>query len=148
MLGEAAAELAAAGGTALVTAMVTDAWESVKDRFARLLGHGDAKEAERVSTRLDESRTLLAVPAGTEMQRTLAEQELAWRIRLGDLLERQPEAEGELRSLIDEVRARTQDQAGRVEQHVTGYDHAQQAIQGHGIQVNTFGGPDDVVTGR
>jgi hypothetical protein len=38
MLTEALTARAATGGTALVTAMVTDGWEGVKARFARVLG--------------------------------------------------------------------------------------------------------------
>lgn len=148
MLGEAAAELATAGGTALVTAMVTDGWEGVKSRFARLLGRGDAKEMARVTARLDECQALLAMLAGTELERARTEQELAWRVRLGDLLEGAPDAQDELRSLIAEVQAQSPAPAVWVEQHVTGSDHAQQAVQGHGIQVNTFSGQDEPGAGR
>ena len=147
MLGEAAGELAAAGGTALVTAMVTDGWEGVKARFARLLGRGDAKEAEGAAARLEECRAALVVLAGAELQRARAEQELAWRIRLGDLLERQPDGERELRSLVAEVQSRIRDSDGRVEQRVTGSGHAQQAVQGRGVQVNNFGGQGESDSG-
>jgi hypothetical protein len=148
MLGEALAGLASAGGTALVTAMVTDGWEDIRARFARLLGRGNASETESAAARLDESQMLLVALAGEELQRGRAEQEFAWRIRLGDLLERQPEAEHELRTLVGEVRMRGGISAGWVEQHVTGSDRAQQAVQGHGIQVNTFGSQDEPGTGR
>lgn len=140
MLGEAAAELAAAGGTALVTAMVTDGWVGFKAGFARLLGRGDAKEVEGAAARLEECRAVLAALAGAELQRARAEQELAWRVRLGDLLERRPDRERELRSLVAEVRARAGNVPGRVEQRVTGSGHAQQAVLGQGTQVNAFGG--------
>jgi len=143
MLGEAAAELATSGGTALVTAMVTDGWEGVKARFARLFGRGDAKEVERAAGRLDECQALLAVLAGTKLKKARKEQELAWRVRLGDLLERQPETEYELRSLLIELQDRALGSAVSVEQHVTGSDRAQQAVQGQGIQVNNFGGQDE-----
>jgi len=140
MLGEAAAELASVGGTALVTAMITDGWESFKDRFARLLGRGDARETEVATTRLEECRELLASLPGPDRQRARTEQEVAWRIRLGDLLEREPGAEHELRGLVLEMQAQVLGPAVQVEQHVTGSDRAQQAVQGQGIQVNTFGG--------
>jgi hypothetical protein len=148
MLGEAAAELAATGGAALVTAMVTDGWEGVKARFARLLGRGDAREVEGAAARLEECRAALAVLTGAELQKARAEQEIAWRVRLGDLLERQPDWERELRSLVAEIRARARDSAVQVEQHVTGSGHAQQAVLGHGTQVNTFGGQVDPGPGR
>ena len=143
MLEGVLAGLASAGGTALVTAMVTDGWEDIRTRFARLLGRGNAAETEAAAARLDESQALLGALAGGELQRARTEQEFAWRIRLGDLLERQPESEYELRRLVDEVRTREGGSAGSLEQHVTGSDHAQQAVQGHGLQVNTFGGQDE-----
>lgn len=148
MLGEAAAGVAAAGGTALVTAMVTDGWEGVRARFARLLGHGDAREAEGVAARMEECRAVLAVLAGTELQRVRAEQELAWSTRLGDLLERQPDRERELRSLVAELQAQIRSPSGWVEQRVTGSDRVQQAVQGRGIQVNNFGGQGEPTPGR
>jgi hypothetical protein len=148
MLGEAAAELAAAGGTALVTAMVTDGWEGIKARFTRLLGGGEAKETERAAARMDEARVLLAALSGAELQQMRAEQELAWRIRIGDLLERRPEWEHELSSLVAEVKAQARGSVGRVEQHVSGAGRAQQAVQGHGVQVNNFGGQNAPGAGR
>jgi hypothetical protein len=148
MLGEAAAELAATGGTALVTAMVTDGWEGVKARFARLLGRGDAKEAERVAAWMEEYRAELAALAGEELQRARAAQEQEWRVRLVDLLVREPGMERELRSLVAEVQARQPGSYGRVEQHVTGSGHAQQAVQGRGVQVNNFGGQGEPGSGQ
>ena len=95
MLGEALAALASAGGTALVSAMVADGWESVRERFARLLGRGDTRLAQDAAKRLEASRTVLAGRAGPELERARAEQEVAWRTRLADLLEDYPEVEGE-----------------------------------------------------
>ena len=140
MLEQGVAELAGAGGTALVTAMVTDGWEGIKARFAKLLGRGDAAEVDRTVVRLDECHALLAGLAGAELQRARAEQELAWRIRLGDLLDRYPDGESELRSLVAEAGILERGVVWQVEQHVTGSGHAQQAVQGLGFQVNTFGG--------
>jgi hypothetical protein len=142
VLGEAAAELAAAGGTALVTAMVTDGWESFKARFARLLGRGNAEETEAVAVQLDETQAMLVARVGADLERARAEQQLAWRIRLGDALERQPAAENELRPLIAEIQAFAQAPAVSIVQNVTGFDRAQQAVQGQGNQVNTFGSQD------
>ena len=60
MLSEALTALASTGGTALITAMVTDGWEGVRTRFARLLARGDTADTETVAARLERSRTLLA----------------------------------------------------------------------------------------
>jgi hypothetical protein len=140
MLTEALAALASAGGTALVTAMVTDGWERVKARFARLLGRGDVKQAEVAAGQLEQSRAVLTGLSGPDLDRARAEQEIIWRTRLGDLLEQDPAAEQELRPLVAEVQAQVISSAGRVEQHAAAFDQAQQAVQGHGVQNVTFGG--------
>jgi hypothetical protein len=139
-LAEALAALASAGGTALVSAMVTDGWESVKERFARLLGRGDPQVVKDIAARLEASRALLAGRSGADLERTRAGQEIAWRSRLADLLEDHPEAEGLLRATVADVQAQVIGSAGRVQQQVTGFDQAQQGVQGHGVQTNTFGG--------
>jgi hypothetical protein len=138
MLTEALTALASAGGTALVTAMVTDGWEGARARFARLLGRGDAAQAEAVAGRLEQSRAALVQVPASDLERVRAEQEVVWRTRLEDLLEQDPGVEHELRALIAEVQAARS--AGPVEQHVAAFDQAQQAVQGHGVQNVTFGG--------
>jgi hypothetical protein len=140
MLTEALAGLASAGGTALVTAMVADGWEGVKARFARLLGRGDAGQAEAAAGRLEESRAALTGLSGPGLERARGEQEIVWRTRLEDLLGDDPAAERELRVLVAEVQALVAGSAGRVEQHAAAFDQAQQAVQGHGVQNVTFGG--------
>lgn len=83
---------------------------------------------------------MLAGLSDPELERARAEQEVVWRTRLGDLLEQNPAAEPELRSLVAEVQAQVAGSAGRVEQHAVAFDQAQQAVQGHGVQNVTFGG--------
>jgi hypothetical protein len=140
MLTEALTALASTGGTALVTAMVTDSWEGLRARFARLFGRGDSGQAEVAAGRLEQSRAELASLAGADLERARAQQEIVWRTRLGDLLEQDPLAEQELRVLVAEVQAQVGGSAGRVEQHAAAFDRAQQAVQGHGVQNVTFGG--------
>ena len=139
MLAEALAALAAAAGTALVSAMVTDGWESVKCRFARLFGRGDPQAISDAAAQLEASRDLVAGQSGPELQQTRAEQEIVWRTRLADLLEDHTEVEGELRAAIADMQAQVIDSGGSVQQQVTGFGQAQQAVQGHGMQTNTFG---------
>ena len=140
MLTEALTGLASTGGSALVTAMVTDSWEGVRGRFARLFGRGDAKQAGAAAGRLEQSRAELTRLSGADLERARAEQEIMWRTRLADLLEQDPSAEQDLRTLVAEVRAQVAGSAGRVEQHAAAFDRAQQAVQGHGVQNVTFGG--------
>jgi len=142
MLGEALSALASLAGSALVTAMVTDGWEGLRGRFARLLGRGAAGGAEAAEKRLEDSRAALTGLSGTDLERAQAKQETAWQVRLGDLLEADPAVEGELRALVAEVQALAASSGGTVVQHAVAYDHAQQAVQGHGVQNVTFGGQD------
>ena len=133
------AALAVTGGNAVVTAMVTDGWESIRSRLAHLFGRQDAKETESALGRLDQSRSELAGLSGADLEKARQEQEIIWRTRLSDLLERDPGAEDELRGLVTEIQAQTIGSAGRVDQRVVGFDQAKQAVQGHGVQNNTFG---------
>jgi len=138
MLAEALIALASTGGTALVTAMVTDSWEGIRTKAARLFGRGDKQEAEAALARLEQSRAALTAASGAELERAKVEQEIIWRTRLADLLEREPSAEPEVRNLVTEIQ-QTVGSTGDVTQSVVGYDHAQQAVQGHGVQNVTFG---------
>lgn len=140
MVVEALAALATAGGTALVGAMVTDSWEGARKRFARLLGRGNDKETEAAANRLEKSRGILTGLSGADLEKAQAEQAVVWRTRLGDLLEDHPDVEGELRALVAEVQAQVVGSTGSVRQQVAGFDQAQQAVQGHGVQHNVFGG--------
>jgi hypothetical protein len=148
MLTEALAALASTGGTTLVTAMVTDGWEGIKARFARLLGRDDPGQTQAAAARLEQSRAALASVTGVALDRARAEQQIAWQTLLADLLEQDPGAENELRALVAQVQAQVAGTAGPVEQHAAAYDQAQQAVQGHGVQNVTFGGQHGSGTSR
>ncbi|MFG3255742.1 hypothetical protein [Streptomyces sp. NPDC048172] len=97
----AVAALAASGGTALVQAAGTDAWQSLRDGVARWFGRGDDRREGLALERLD--RTEAAVRDGDPEAR--AEQRAAWRGRFADLLEELDEEEresaaSELRELL------------------------------------------------
>jgi hypothetical protein len=139
MLEEALTALASTGGAALVTAMVTDGWESIKARFARVIGRGRVSEVEVAKARMEQSRAALEGLTGQDLERAQAEQEVVWRTRLSDLLESDPALATDLRALIAEVAVKAGGMA-TIEQHVVGFDQAQQAVQGQGLQNVTFGG--------
>lgn len=132
MLPEALAALAAAGGTALVEAATTDAWETAKHGMIRLFARSPGEPAGAVEARLERTRESLT--AGDADQR--GRQRADWTVRLEDLLQETPAAEGELRDLLTTLRP-TQ---VNIVQHGDARDGAQQAIQGHGVQTNSFGG--------
>jgi hypothetical protein len=139
MLSEGLTALASAGGTALVTAMVTDGWEGIRARFARLIGRGPLPGVDTVGARLDQSQAVLEGLTGSDLERVRAEQEIVWRTWLSDLLEQDPSVEAELRDLIAETQNQGLRADGRVQQRVTAFDQAQQVVLGQGIQNVTFG---------
>jgi hypothetical protein len=99
------ATLVALAGNALVTAAMTDAWEDVRHKVARLFGRGQANP--KIEQRLDATwATLEAAAASTELQAVRSDQAARWSGRLSDLLEDFPDAEAELRALIEEIQAR------------------------------------------
>ncbi|MGH3801534.1 MAG: hypothetical protein ACRDTD_15645 [Pseudonocardiaceae bacterium] len=102
MLTEALAALAASGGTALVAAAATDAWQSARAGFAQLFAHGE-KRQELVQARLDQTATEVERAAEPDVvrERLLPD----WQVRLSDLLEERPELAADLRELTRRVQA-------------------------------------------
>lgn len=139
MLTESLISLTSIGGSALVSAMVTDGWEGVRGRVARLLGRGDAAGERRAATQLEQSRVVLTGSGGAAADEARAEQEIIWRARLVDLLERDPSAEQDVRTMVAEVQALVTTSVGRVDQHAVAFGQAQQAVLGQGVQHANFG---------
>jgi hypothetical protein len=148
MVGGDLAVLAVAGGKALVAAMAADGWEGIKKQFASLLGRGGKKETAIAVARLEEARESLAGLSGTVLEKARAEQEVAWRTRLADLLENDPSTATELRTLVGGIQAKVVGSAELVQQRVTAFDQARVASQGHGMQTNFFGGQDEPTPDR
>jgi hypothetical protein len=98
--------LAQFSGQTVAAAAVTDVWESVRGRFARLLGRGDARKTEVAEGWLAQTRGQLAdaAPEAVEDARRAAAER--WAGRFSDLLDEDPAAEGQLRALVEEVAAR------------------------------------------
>ncbi|MFK4225273.1 hypothetical protein [Streptomyces sp. NPDC019890] len=91
------AALAAAGAAGLVSAATTDALQTTRDHFVRLLGRGDPDRSEAAARRLDALRQI-AQTAGSD--RDLSEARHAWRIRLQDLLDEHPDTAEDLQAVI------------------------------------------------
>lgn len=109
MLEDALVALATAGGTAVVQAAGTQAWDALRVRVARLLGRGDA-ERERVELeRLDRTAGALEAPPPSEAERVRLRQEASWQTRFEALLEDVAGAERE--RVAAELRALVQEQA-------------------------------------
>src|SRR5215467_9356261 len=97
--------LAALAGNTVVTAAVTDAWESAREGVARLLGRGDPAKAKLAEQRLTETHDQLTQATGTDMERVRAALEAQWVTRLADLLEEDPGVEADLHTLVQEIQA-------------------------------------------
>jgi hypothetical protein len=96
------AALVALAGNTLVTAAVTDAWEDVSGKVARLFGRGEPDLG--TERRFDATREQLAAAAPADLQRVQADQASRWAGRLADLLDEYPDAEAQLRALVDDIR--------------------------------------------
>jgi hypothetical protein len=85
--GEVLITLARFAGQAVATAAITDVWESVRGRFARLLGRGDARKTEVADEWLAQTREeLVTAGPGTVEQVKQAAAE-RWAGRFSDLLD-------------------------------------------------------------
>jgi hypothetical protein len=104
MPGEALLALAQFAGQTVAAAAITDAWESARHRFARLLGRGDPKKTVVAERWLEETHEQLTV-AGTELEPVRAAQAQRWQGRFADLLDEDPGIEAELRALVEEIQA-------------------------------------------
>lgn len=115
MLPEALTALAAAGGTTLVQAAGSDAWEGLRGGLARWFGHGDTTRERGELERLDRSAAELAAATSagagaTELAR--ARQVTAWATRIETRLEgldgeRRDMVVAELRQLLEEAASAT-----------------------------------------
>jgi hypothetical protein len=105
VLAEALAALAAAGGTALVEAVTTDAWQKAKAGFARLLGRGDQRQMAVIEGRLESTRTELVPLTGAALAHAREARAAEWTTRLRDALEEDPASAELLRGLLGELAA-------------------------------------------
>jgi hypothetical protein len=105
--GEVLAELAQFAGQTVAAAAITDVWESVRGRFARLLGRGDARKTEVAQGWLTQtSEQLAAAGPGAALERAREAATERWAGRFSDLLDEDPAVEAQLRALVGEVAAR------------------------------------------
>jgi hypothetical protein len=104
MPGDALVALAQFAGQTVATAAITDAWETVRDRFARLLGRRDTRKTEVVERWLVRTRIQLTAAApGAELERVREAAAARWADRIADLLDEYPDIETELRATAEEV---------------------------------------------
>jgi hypothetical protein len=106
MSGDVLAALGQFAGQTVAAAAMTDVWEAVRARFARLLGRGDARKTEVAERWLAQTREQLAGTrpgAGLERAREAAAER--WAGRFADLLDEEPGVAAALSALVREVSA-------------------------------------------
>ncbi|MFF7889564.1 hypothetical protein ACH40F_53300 [Streptomyces sp. NPDC020794] len=127
--------LAAAGGSAVVQAAGTDAWEGLRSRLARWFGRGDAARERGELERLERSAAELEAADTGAAEQVRTRQEAVWTTRIEALLEGMDD---------DEERARA---AAELEQLL---EQAAPSASGGGglVSGNTFHGPTAVQAGN
>ncbi len=105
MLGDSLLTLAALAGRLVVDAAATDGWQTAERGYVQLLGRGDAKQTQLAERWLEETREQLAGGAGVNMELIRTALAGRWAGRWADLLEENPDAETELRALVQEIQA-------------------------------------------
>ncbi|WP_067964813.1 hypothetical protein [Nocardiopsis trehalosi] len=133
---ETLAALALSGGTTLVGAMATSAWQAASSGVARLF----ARRGDDVAGQLDDHAALVdRAPDPDQARQSLVP---LWRLHLEDLLRRDPAAADELRDLIDRVRSQLPATEQRWVQTIVAKDGGQAfGAQGGNVIVHQAG-PD------
>lgn len=103
MLGDVLMDLAQLAGQTVAAAAITDLWEAVRGRFARLLGRGDARRTEAAEQWLAQTYQQLTAAPGSGLERAREAVAERWADRFADLLDEDPGVEAELRALLEEV---------------------------------------------
>src|SRR5215472_15149843 len=94
--------LATAIGSALVTAMTTDAWQGIRARIAELLRRADATHEHDLYAQLRASRAVLLAPTDASLSEALkAEQIQLWTQTVLKLLEHDESLIAPLTDVLD-----------------------------------------------
>jgi hypothetical protein len=97
------ADLASLAANTVVAATVTDAYDGIRDRVARLFGLGNPDPA--TARRLDKTRAELSDATATSAEQLRAAHAAQWQVRFADLVDAYPEVAGELARLAAEIQA-------------------------------------------
>jgi hypothetical protein len=130
--GDVLMTLAQFAGQTVAGAAITDGWEAVRGRFARLLGRGDARKTEVAERWLAQTRQQLTAAADAELEQAREAVAVRWASRFADLLDEDPDIEGQLRALAEEVAAQLSADA------VSAADHSVAA--GRNVNITAAGG--------
>ena len=103
MLAESVMALASLAGRTVVSAATTDAWQAAKRGMARLFGRSGPRQEQLAEQRLDQTRNQLASLDDSDVEQARSVLAAQWATRLTDLLEEDPDAEADLRALVQQI---------------------------------------------
>ncbi|WP_326637894.1 hypothetical protein OG884_28380 [Streptosporangium sp. NBC_01755] len=135
---ELLAALASAGATAIVSSVASDAWQSLRDRVARVLGRGDDRQEVIQGEVMDKVREAILQASSTDRPMIVAAQRERISALLAEAMAGDPVAAEETRSLIAEFAPTVDIESVSGGQHAHTEGDAQQAVQYTGVQTNTF----------
>jgi hypothetical protein len=118
-LADSVMALAALAGNSVAAAAVTDAWETARHGIVRLFGRGDPKQTELAERRLEDTHAELTALSGAELEQARTVLAGRWTTRLADLLEENPDAEHELRVLVEQIQAHLPPRLASAQDHST-----------------------------
>ena len=95
----------AAGGTALIGAAATDAWQTARDGVVKLFTRGGKRRADLVRDHLDRDAAMIEAAGPGERDGIRARLLPEWQVRLADLLEEFPGAREDLTAWTEQVGA-------------------------------------------
>lgn len=133
MLEEALGALALTGGTTVVAAMATDAWQTARDKVIQLFNRDQARQAA-IAVQLDGDNAL--VMQSDDPDRARQGLAAAWQLQMEALLARHHDAESELRAMVEQVRAELPQSQQSWVQHITANGGIAAGAQGPGSGVH------------
>ena len=142
MIPDALVAVVAAGGSAFVGAVATDAWASARTGLLALFSRAGHPEEAPARWADEMSAELAASPAD---RRAALEERWAqtWRQRLSDLVDEQPQLDAPLREWAEQVRARLPEARQSWVNTFVAHDRAHQyTAPGGSITVHHHSGPD------
>jgi hypothetical protein len=92
-------------GQTVAQAAITDVWEAVRRRFAKLIGRGDVRKTEIAEQWLIQTHDQLTAAAGSGLEHAQQVQAERWAGRFADMLDEDNSLEAELRALAEQVAA-------------------------------------------
>jgi hypothetical protein len=132
--------LAALAANTIVATAVTDAFEGLRAKVARIFGRD--KPDPSVQRRLDATRQHLVATAPGALESAQATQARQWETRFADLLADHPEAAAELQALLAEFKALGPGAGGNVTNTISGTILNGPVLMGRDFGDITIGSPD------